>query len=1046
MSKINISPWLTEKIQNGEVILFLGAGASLGATKPDGNPPTGLELRDILSDKFLGGAKKDWPLNRVADYAKTQSSLVEVQNTIKENFENLKPANFHKLTPKFRWFAIFTTNYDLVLESAYDHTPSRLQKLAPIISDYDDFSKKISDPSLVPYLKLHGCITRINDPNLPLILASEEYAKYEKNRIRLFNHLKEWGREYPIIFCGYDVSDPNIQHILFALDDLGISRPKYALVKPSIDELDKSVWMARRFEVIKSDFEGFLIHLNNTIPEKNRTLSSLLKTDRPPISKKFTTTLTPTSELLLYLEDELQYIHKDMPVKGINPKDFYQGLNVEWGIFQQELDVRRRITDDLLLDCILDEKNTKNVQCCLLMGHAGSGKNVTLRRTAWEAATEYEKTVFYLKEGGLIRNHLILELFNLVKSRINIFIDNSIFCLTEILGLIHYANKNNIRITLLFGARTNEWNIYGEELAPLLNYEYELRDLSQKEIICLLEKLEQHNCLGHLSELTLDQRKALFKFDAERQLLVALHEATSGKSFEELVYDEYQNIIPSEAKLLYLDICSLFRLNAPVRAGLISRISGITFDKFQKELLKPLEHVVRIYKDKISRDYVYRSRHPLIAKFVFEQALPKPNERQNQIIRMLKYMNVDFKWDKEAFSYLIKGRELAVLFSNRILADQIYNVASETGADLAHIYHQKAIFELNHPSGSASKALGIIQEAESLDKRHLQTLLHTKGLILRKLATESRSDLEKNKYRKDAKNIFRKQLLASVTSHPYYSLVQVLLDEIKDKNDELRKLRETDNDSTLTERVLTDLISQAEDTLSSGIQKFPEDAFLLTVQADLSELLKDEPTVIKALESAFRTNPNSDIVASRLAKQYIKKNDTEGAIKILNRSLEYNTGSKLIHSLLAKTYSLIGEEANKETISHHLKRSFTEGDTNYESQILYARHEFLYGDRAESKRIFNILKNHRFPPQFRNRYWGEVKDSNGKLIKYTGFITALHDNFCFVYVSTLGESIFIHYSQFSSSIWEQLTKNTNAEFNIAFTVRGPNGIKANINK
>ena len=33
MGNINLSSWLKEKIQSGECILFLGAGASLGATK-----------------------------------------------------------------------------------------------------------------------------------------------------------------------------------------------------------------------------------------------------------------------------------------------------------------------------------------------------------------------------------------------------------------------------------------------------------------------------------------------------------------------------------------------------------------------------------------------------------------------------------------------------------------------------------------------------------------------------------------------------------------------------------------------------------------------------------------------------------------------------------------------------------------------------------------------------------------------------------------------------------------------------------------------------
>ncbi|MDL1985673.1 MAG: hypothetical protein LWX54_16090, partial [Deltaproteobacteria bacterium] len=67
-----LSDWLIEKIQNGEAILFLGAGATIGAASTkSGKAVNGNELRDLISDKFLGGKKKDWPLSRVADYAKS---------------------------------------------------------------------------------------------------------------------------------------------------------------------------------------------------------------------------------------------------------------------------------------------------------------------------------------------------------------------------------------------------------------------------------------------------------------------------------------------------------------------------------------------------------------------------------------------------------------------------------------------------------------------------------------------------------------------------------------------------------------------------------------------------------------------------------------------------------------------------------------------------------------------------------------------------------------------------------------------------------------
>src|SRR5262249_49159477 len=148
----------------------------------------------------------------------------------------------------------------------------------------------------------------INDPELPLILASEEYAKYEKNRRRLFAHLKEWGHDHPIIFCGYEVADPNIQHFLFDLADKGVSRPVYALVRPSIDDFDEAVWRSRRFETVNATFEEFLEYLDGVIPPHARVIAALRTTEQLPISRWFATRLQPSKELVTYVETEVRYV------------------------------------------------------------------------------------------------------------------------------------------------------------------------------------------------------------------------------------------------------------------------------------------------------------------------------------------------------------------------------------------------------------------------------------------------------------------------------------------------------------------------------------------------------------------------------------------------------------------------------------------------------------------------------------------------------------------------------------------------------------------
>ena len=133
---IKLTPWLLEAIQNGEAILFLGAGSTIGARRYDGtSPPNGLQLRDLLSDKFLAGKRKDWPLARVADYAKNVSSLAAVQSFIRQQFEDLQPASFHYLIPKFRWFAVVTTNFDLVLERTYEKASINFRILPLLLRD-----------------------------------------------------------------------------------------------------------------------------------------------------------------------------------------------------------------------------------------------------------------------------------------------------------------------------------------------------------------------------------------------------------------------------------------------------------------------------------------------------------------------------------------------------------------------------------------------------------------------------------------------------------------------------------------------------------------------------------------------------------------------------------------------------------------------------------------------------------------------------------------------------------------------------------------------
>lgn len=185
------------------------------------------------------------------------------------------------------------------------------------------------------------------------------------------------------------------------------------------------------------------------------------------------------------------------------------------------------------------------------------------------------------------------EIYNLTQERIFLFVDRAALLQDELESLLKHCRQSRIRLTVVVAERDNEWNTRCENLEKYLSRDFPVRYLSEKETKRLLESLETNRALGALEELPYAARLKAFLDHADRQLLVALHTLTLGEPFVKIVVDEYNRILPDEARHLYLDVCTLNRWGVPVRAGLIARASGISFEDFGRRFFRPLEHVVR---------------------------------------------------------------------------------------------------------------------------------------------------------------------------------------------------------------------------------------------------------------------------------------------------------------------------------------------------------------------------------------------------------------------------------------------------------------------
>ena len=144
---------LIEQVCDRRVVLFLGAGATIGATKPDGKPALlGDSLRDALSMKFLGGQHQDGTLAWVSELSESATDLFTVQDFIAGTLSDLQPAAFHALIPTFPWRGLATTNYDLLTETVYESNSSRVPLLVPFLSNSDRIDEKLREKENVGYM------------------------------------------------------------------------------------------------------------------------------------------------------------------------------------------------------------------------------------------------------------------------------------------------------------------------------------------------------------------------------------------------------------------------------------------------------------------------------------------------------------------------------------------------------------------------------------------------------------------------------------------------------------------------------------------------------------------------------------------------------------------------------------------------------------------------------------------------------------------------------------------------------------------------------
>lgn len=1025
---------LSNLISQEQVVLVLGAGASREAKNRLGQKaPDASELTNLIAEKFLGNPSHLGSLQYISELAISETNLFAVQKFIADIFIDLQPSKSHDLLPNFKWSAIATTNYDLLVERAYEKNNDKLQNIQPIIENGDQIESALKKQNCIRYIKLHGCVTRTNNADCPLILSTDQYIDYKKGRDRLFLQLHELGFEHTFVFIGHSLQDSDIRKVILDLEKQCPSRPRYYLVAPYFNDTENRFWESKRISTIKGTFEEFMVTLESMIPAPFRKLSTQNITTYPhSIFRHFCVQNPVLSENCKdFLLNDVTFLESGQATEVINPIDFYRGKNGGWTAIEQNLDVRRNFLDDILQDSFLleDPQKKRPMEIILIKGYAGSGKTVAIQRLAWEAAIEYDCICLFFKRICSINIGAIQEIINNVKKRIFIFIDDVLVFENELFNFFKELGNESELITVILTARTNEWNMSKADLQSYVTDEYAVPDLSRNEITFLLKKLEDYHALGVLENKTLEERINSLRIHAGRQLLVALHEATLGIPFENILENEYNNLTSLEAKRVYISVCTMNRLNIPIRAGMISRLHKIPFSAFQERLFKPLEHVVYSSYDTSVRDNVYQARHPIIADIIFKKILKNEDEKFSEIFDCISSLNLDYSSDKKLFNSLTRANNLLSIFSNRENVESIFEKANELSPNDPYILQQKTIYEIKHPYGDLDKASRYITKAIELRPNN-KYFKHTKSQLMIKKAQNSRTSLESHKYLSIAKKLaIESKNTESKETYSEHTLAQIALTELKD-------ILSSGNTNFQTP-ILQNLIKDVTIHIDKGLQSNPNDPYLLATKSELYKILNNMPSAIESMEAAVRNNTRLPHIFIELAEYYSNQGDFDKAKKTYETAINTNKHSKILNYKYALFLEL--QSSPYDQIEYYLRNSFESEDTNYAAQLRYIKCLFSMGNYIEAKKNIDILYNKKKNSPIN----GEIIHSMDGI--FSGSIQSIKFSHIFIKEDKSNIIVFIPNKNIEENVRIKLSTGQTIYFKLGLNYRGLIGFDCSLN-
>ena len=928
---------LRHAIESGNCVLFIGAGIGAHLSDRDGNQaPDGISLAKELAEYFSIDTGGVFDLAKVSEIIEIRKGRKELEVFLKKRLSNLEPDENLRFLFSFRWKAIFTTNYDNGIERAYELIPEPQQKpitvtITPEIVPFDTQFE-------VPVYHLHGYLF---GPSKSLIIITEnDYPHFREKRRMLFGLLKNEFATSPILYIGYSNRDPNWKTILTEIKDefFPSALPNSYRIAPHSNAIDVEILKARNnIETIDLSFEDFIKALKLSVPvQRDRDKMLTLRSEIP---SDLITCFENNPVATLRLLGSWTYVNQAQFDEKPNIRDFLRGDRPNWGLIASRQHFERDLEEDIyeeLLDFATGSQKTPNVS--IILGPAGYGITTLMMTLAAKLVQDRAGSVFMVKPGSPLLEGDIEFAVSTAPNKPFIFVDDAADHSGVLLSINHRLKDMKIPAMFVLGERLNEWR---QSRTRIRGKEFLLEPLSDPEIYRLLECLAKQSSLNMLEHLDKGLQFAAIKRNYRKELLVAMREATEGRSFDAIIEDEFRGIGGFFSKQLYLIVCCFYQHGAYIRDSLLAQLLNTSLTELYSLARDTTEGVVIF--DCINQKkeiYAARARHRLIAAIVWERC-GDAAEQENLIKKAISSLNLNYNIDKEAFEYFIRSDRIIDRIQTLEGKIQYFEMACRKDPESPYVRQHYA--RMLSRAEKQELALSQIDEALRLDSA-VRVLHHTKGMILMQLALGIESpDIARKRFAQSEECFRRGLSLSQRDDYCYLGLAQLYFGWAK---------------RAPSQEESVEYLSKAEDTISEGLGKVRVRDGLWIESSKIQAYIGDEPSRLSALEKAIQVNPGSIIGRYLLGRAYRKKGLYQKSIDVLETVI-LNHHEKF-RVFVEYSVSLL-----------YLKRTYKEAIAVLNMSSLYGLSDprfiatlggmlFLDGSFSEAQRVFNESPKHNF--------------------------------------------------------------------------------------